>query len=281
VPWGLVRQLIESEQKLELGGHSRFLTIFFSDLESFSTLSEEMPSRELLLRVSAYLEVVTKAVNREDGTIDKFMGDGVMAFWGAPSLLDDHAWRSCVAALRIQHDMIALNKRWQGDGSKPLKVRIGIHSDAVLVGNIGSTERMSYTVIGDGVNVAARLEGINKDYGTKICISHSVFKEAGERLCVRPIEEVAVKGRRGKIPIYELMGVYGAGAPFEPDARALRLCALTQLAYQALVAENLALALERYRNVLGEFPGDTVSLKILQKIEAMGKARSDQPSSLS
>src|SRR6195256_6195538 len=92
---------LESDQKLELGGHSRFLTIFFSDLEAFATLSEELPAQDLLLRVSAYLEIVTKIVNEEAGTIDKFIGDGVMAFWGAPALLDDHAWHACVAALRI------------------------------------------------------------------------------------------------------------------------------------------------------------------------------------
>ena len=141
-----------------------------------------------------------------------------MAFWGAPALLDDHAARACVAALRIQRGMEALNARWRAEGLKPLNVRIGIHSDAVLVGNIGSKERMSYTVMGDGVNVAARLEGINKEYGTRICISHSVFKEAGERLCVRPIDDVAVKGRRAKIPIYELMGAYG----LRPGVRARR-----------------------------------------------------------
>src|SRR3990170_4535682 len=156
-----------------------------------------------------------------------------MAFWGAPALLDDHAWRSCVAAMRIQRGMDALNERWRAEGLKPLNVRMGIHSDAVLVGNIGSKERMSYTVMGDGVNVAARLEGINKEYGTRICISHSVFKEAGERLCVRPIDDVAVKGRRSKVPIYELVGAIGLGPEFEPDAATVRLCRLTRLAYDA------------------------------------------------
>lgn len=271
VPWGLVRQLIESDEKLQLGGHSRFLTIFFSDLESFSTLSEQVPSKELLQRVSAYLEVVTRAVNREAGTIDKFMGDGVMAFWGAPHLLEDHAWHACVAALRIQHDMVALNERWKGDG-RPLNVRVGIHSDAVLVGNIGSAERMSYTVIGDGVNVAARLEGINKEYGTRVCISHSVFKEAGERLCVRPIEDVAVKGRRGTIPIYELKGVYGADPALEPDEPTRELCALTEAAYAAYVAGDHGSALARYREILVAFPDDPVALRLIERIGAKGKA---------
>jgi adenylate cyclase len=272
VPVDLVRQLLESEQKLELGGHSRFLTIFFSDLEAFSTLSEETPSRDLLRQVSAYLEVVTKAVTQEAGTIDKFIGDGVMAFWGAPALLDDHAWRACVAALRIQQGMKILNDRWRKEEKKPLNIRIGIHSDAVLVGNIGCKERMGYTVIGDGVNVASRLEGINKEYGTRICISHNVFKEAGERLCLRPIDDVVVKGRRATIPIYELRGAIGIGPQFEPDAATLRLCKLTRLAYEALIREDLPLAFERYQAVLAEFPEDPVALALANRLAAMNAA---------
>ena len=269
VPVGLVTQLLQSEQKLELGGHSRFLTIFFSDLEAFSTLSEQVPSQELLLRVSAYLELVTKTVNQELGTIDKFIGDGVMAFWGAPALLEDHAWRACVAALRIQRGMDALNERWRADGAKPFKIRIGIHSDAVMVGNIGSKERMSYTVMGDGVNIASRLEGINKEFGTRTCISHSVFKEAGERLCVRPIDDVTVKGRRSKIPIYELLGVFGADDPeLEPDPATLELCRMTRLAYEALIKEDHALASRRYREILAKFPDDPVSSMLAKRLVA-------------
>lgn len=268
VPWRLVRQLIASDQKLELGGHSRFLTIFFSDLEAFSTLSEEMPSRELLIRVSAYLEVVTREVNREAGTIDKFIGDGVMAFWGAPNLLEDHAWRACVAALRVQQEMIVLNRRWQGENDRPLKARIGIHSDAVLVGNIGSEERMSYTVVGDGVNVAARLEGVNKEYGTWVCISHSVYKEAGERLLVRPIDEVMVKGRRAPVPIYELLAVYGAGKDLEPDDRTVELADMTWRAHAALIAGRREEALCHYHAIVAAYPEEKAASRMIEKIGA-------------
>jgi adenylate cyclase len=273
VPVGLVRQLISSNHKLELGGHSRFLTIFFTDLEAFSTLSEVVPTQELMKRLSAHLEIVTKSVNAECGTIDKFIGDGVMAFWGAPALLEDHAWHACVAALRIGQGMDALNERWEREERKPLHVRIGIHSDAVLVGNIGSEERMGYTVIGDGVNVAARLESTNKEFGTRVLISHNVFKEAGERLCVRPIDEVTVKGRRAKIAIYELKGAYGAGSELEPDAATIRLCRLTRLAHEALVGEEFALALTRYQEILTEFPDDTVSRELVRRLAGMDTAR--------
>lgn len=268
VPIGLVRQLLETDQKIELGGHNRFLTIFFSDIEGFSTLSESQPSKQLLERVSIYLETVTKAIKLERGTVDKFIGDGVMAFWGAPAVLDDHAMHSCFAALRIKHDMDVLNAGWRAQQLPPLNIRVGIHSDAVLVGNIGSTDRMNYTVMGDGVNIAARLEGINKDYGTRICISHTVFKEAGDRLCVRPIDEVAVKGRRTKIPIYELLGAYDLAPEFEPDEKTLRLCRMTREAYDLLVAEDLPGALARYRAILADYPDDSVATVMARRLAA-------------
>jgi adenylate cyclase len=207
VPVDLVRGLLKSGQKLELGGRSRFLTIMFCDLESFSTLSENSPSQQLLLRVSKYLEISTRCINEEMGTVDKFIGDGVMAFWGAPNTLEDHAYKACAAALKIQEAMDDMNKEWESEGLPPLNVRIGIHSDIVLVGNIGSLERMSYTVMGDGVNVAARLEGINKELGTRICISKTVAREAGERLKLRALNEVTVKGRKSTVEVYELLGL--------------------------------------------------------------------------
>jgi adenylate cyclase len=189
-----------------------------------------------------------------------------MAFWGAPALLEDHALRACVAALRIQHGMERLNAQWQAEGNEPLRVRIGIHCDAVLVGNIGSRERMSYTVLGDGVNVAARLEGVNKEFRTTICISHSTFREAGENLCVRPIDEVTVKGRRGLVPIYELLGAYGASPDLEPSPQALRLAELTRTAHAALLRRDNTCAMQGYRAVLCEFPDDPVAQVMVKRL---------------
>ncbi|WP_323794830.1 adenylate/guanylate cyclase domain-containing protein [Nisaea sp.] len=280
VPVDLVRQLLDTDQKLALGGYNKFLTVFFSDIEGFSTLSESTPSKQLLQRVSTYLETVTRATKQESGTIDKFIGDGVMAFWGAPNRLDDHAMHACFAALRIQHEMARLNADWTAQGMLPLNIRIGIHSDAVLVGNIGSSDRMNYTVMGDGVNIAARLEGINKDYGTRICISHTVFKEAGDRLCVRPIDEVAVKGRRGKVPIYELVGAYDLEPAFEPDEQLVRLCRMTRDAYEALVAEELDLALARYKAILTDYPDDTVAAEMARRL-ALRLAKDATPTEIS
>jgi adenylate cyclase len=267
VPKGLVRRLLESEQKLELGGRSRFLTIFFSDLESFSTLAENSPAQELLTRVSAYLEIVTRSVNKSYGTIDKFIGDGVMAFWGAPELLNDHAYYACVAALHVQREMHKLNEQWAREGLAPINVRIGIHSDSVLVGNIGSTERMSYTLMGDGVNVASRLEGLNKEFGTRICVSHSVFKEAGERLHLRPMNVVTVKGRRAGLEVYELVGIRGGDPELEATPETLRLCDMTKQAYAAHRNGDAAAARSLYAAVLAEFPGDPLAQAMLAQCQ--------------
>lgn len=259
VPVGLVRQLLGSEQKLDIGGQSKFLTIFFSDMEGFSALAERIASRDLLQRVSIMLEVVTRSVHVERGTIDKFMGDGVMAFWGAPAPLDDHAWHACVAALCVQRDMEAHNKVWRAEDAPEMRLRIGIHSDAVLVGNVGSHERMSYTVLGDGVNIAARLEALNKEYGTFVSISHDTFQEAGDRLCVRPIDDVTVKGRRAHITVYELFGVYGAGKDLEPSEDQIALARSTRAAFDALMAGNRKEAMTRYQKVLQTQPDDPVA----------------------
>ncbi|MDA9019683.1 hypothetical protein N9H60_00685, partial [Flavimaricola sp.] len=199
------------------------------------------------------------AVNRESGTIDKFIGDGVMAFWGAPVTIEDHARRACLAALRVQRDIETLNSSLTASGGTPLKVRIGIHSDAVIVGNIGSAERLSYTVLGDGVNVAARLEAINKTYGTCTCISQTVYREAGDSLCVRPIGDVQLKGRRSRIVIYELLGAFGAGAELEPSAAVLRLADLSRQAFEAHIAGDMEGARDIYGKILEEYPDDQVA----------------------
>jgi adenylate cyclase len=267
VPVDVVRGLLKSKQKLALGGHSRFLTVMFCDLESFSTLSEKSPSQELLLRVSKYLEVVTQVVNEEQGTLDKFIGDGVMAFWGAPEMLEDHAWHACVAAIKIQQRMNALNQAWVQNGLDPLNVRIGIHCDAVLVGNIGSPQRMSYTVMGDGVNVAARLEGVNKDYGTRICVSHAVFREAGERLCLRPMDDVQVKGRRSTVPIYELLGAKGAGTALEASQEHEELVRMSARVLELKSQGDLEGARQSLRALLEIFPQDPVGLALLRNWE--------------
>lgn len=266
VPRTLVNDLLSSGKDLEIGGESRYLTILFSDLKDFSTLSEITPSRELMQRVSSYLGLMTFAIKEEGGTVDKFIGDAVMAFWGAPLLDQYHAYHACVAAVKGQRRLLKLNEHLKSENKPPLSVRIGIHSDAVLVGNIGSEERLSYTVMGDGVNIASRLEGLNKEFGTDICISHSLFKEAGERLWVRPIDLISVKGRKGEFLVYELVAIRDGDDETLPSLTEQELCNLTKDAYEYYVIGKYLLAKQIYQIIVDRFD-DNLSKIMIKKCD--------------
>jgi adenylate cyclase len=258
VPRDLVNDLLRSGNAIEVGGESRYMSIMFTDIKDFSTIAEVTPSRTLLKCVSAYLALVALAVKEEAGTVDKFIGDSVMAFWGAPLLDQNHAYHACVTAVKSQRRMVELNRQLIAEGLTPMTVRIGIHSDAVLVGNVGSSERMSYTVMGDGVNVAARLEGINKEFATAICISHATFKEAGERLWTRPVDVITVKGRKGEIPIYELVAIRGDDTETMATQEQQELCALTHQAYNLFAKKQYQAAAELYEKAI-QAHGDGLS----------------------
>jgi class 3 adenylate cyclase len=212
-PIGIVRDLIESGRPIAPGIEQRFMTILFADVESFTTIAEQLSSQELSEQTSHYFETVTSAVAEESGTIDKFIGDCVMALWGAPTVIEDHVFRACVAALRASRRMEQLNARWAAEGRKEMRVRIGVHCDTVVVGNVGSRARLNYTVMGDGVNVASRIEGLNKQFGTSICISQNVYERVSDRIVARALGRVSVKGRKTEIMVYELLGIAGSNDP--------------------------------------------------------------------
>lgn len=212
-PIGIVRGLIESGRPIAPGVEQRFMTIFFADVESFTSVAEQLSSRELSDQTSQYFEIVTSAVTDEGGTIDKFIGDCVMALWGAPTASENDVFQACVGALKALRRMERLNASWVAEGRKQMRVRIGVHCDTVVVGNVGSRERLSYTVMGDGVNVASRIEGLNKQFGTSICISGNVYDRVSERIVARALGSVSVKGRKTEVRVYELLGIAGSNDP--------------------------------------------------------------------
>jgi class 3 adenylate cyclase len=212
-PVGIVRDLIDSGRPLAPGMEQRFMTILFSDVESFTSIAEQLSPQELSQQTSRYFETVTSAIAGEGGTIDKFIGDSVMAFWGAPMAIDDHVFRACVAALKASYRMKQLNAQWASEGRRQMRVRFGMHCDTVVVGNVGSPERLSYTVMGDGVNVASRIEGLNKQFGTSICISENVHERVAGRIIARALGRVPVKGRATEIMVYELLGIASSNDP--------------------------------------------------------------------
>jgi adenylate cyclase len=264
VPVGLVRRLIDSGKPLQPGVEQRFMTVLFSDVEGFTTLAEQLAPHDLTEQTSRYFENVTGAVAEEQGTIDKFIGDSVMAFWGAPAELDDHAFHACRAALRARHRMALLSAEWAATGRKPMRVRIGVHCGDVVVGNVGSPERLSYTVMGDGVNIASRLEGLNKQFGSTICISDAILKQVGNRVVSRPLELLSVRGRSGRFVIHELLGIAGSDDPeLAASADDVRLCELTAAAWTALAHGDAVEARRRYEAMQVEFPHDPVARHLL------------------
>jgi adenylate cyclase len=223
-----------------------------------------MEPNDLLSQLSVYFEAVSQAIAAEHGTVDKFIGDGIMAFWGAPAPRSDHVLRACCGALRAARRMQKINERWSAEGRPRLHLRIGLHCADVLVGNVGSSERLSYTVMGDGVNVAARLEGINKNFGTTMCVSDSVLEAIGRDIVARPIKKVQVKGRKHEFMIYELLGIRNSEDPeLAAPEGADKLCDMTRVASEHFERGQLNKAAQCYREILMAFPGDPVAKSLL------------------
>ena len=279
VPAAVVSRFSESGLPVVPGVEQRDASIFFCDLEGFSGQAENLTPAQLLAQLTQYFATVTGAIAEEHGTIDKFIGDAVMAFWGAAAADDDHTLRACRAAVRARRRMEKLQQAWRADGQPAMNVRIGIHSSSVLVGNIGSPERLSYTAIGDGVNVASRLEGINKTFGSSVCISDAVFAALGGRGIARPLRLVRVKGRRQEFMIYELLAIAGTDDPeLAPRANDEELVALSTTASDLRHAGDLPAAQAAYLKVLERFPDDRVTRLLLDELAATSP--SDRPKTL-
>ena len=262
VPRDLVRTLVASGLDAELTGEVRHLTIFFSDLAGFTTLAESRAPDELVKFLGRYFDDMSKLIAAERGTVDKYMGDGIMAFWGAPTKLDDHARRACIAALACQRRV----RQFADDGVN-LATRIGLATGDVLVGNIGSTERMNYTVMGDIANLASRIEGVNKQYGTELMISEPTFLEARDAIVARPIDIVAVKGKKQGIRLYELLALAA-----DQDAAAETLAATSTRALDAYVARRFGDAAAAWAEVLALRPDDVAATILRDRALAFEQA---------
>ncbi|MCL2180067.1 MAG: adenylate/guanylate cyclase domain-containing protein, partial [Treponema sp.] len=205
VPADLVIQLINKNIIADLGGEQQELTVFFSDIAKFTSITEKMEPEKVVQDLCVYFENISRTILANNGTIDKYIGDSVMAFWGAPVPMEDHASKACYAALTVQESLRILFEQWEHQGKIPFHTRIGIHTGNVLVGNLGYKERLNYTVMGDTVNVSSRLEGINKIYGTEIIVSDSVYKKCPDDFEFRHIDRVYLLGRFEAMDIYELI----------------------------------------------------------------------------
>ncbi|MEO8168042.1 MAG: adenylate/guanylate cyclase domain-containing protein, partial [bacterium] len=205
----VVDELIANPDKLRLGGERRELTALFSDIEGFTTISEKMQTEQLVALLNEYFTMMTGIILKHRGTLDKFLGDAVIAFWGSPLPQEDHALRACTSALEMQDILENMRTHWQTQGIAPLRVRIGINTGDMIVGNmggfIGGKRTFNYTIIGDNVNVASRLEGANKEYNTGIIVSQVTYDLVKEKILGRELDLITVKGRTDPLRIYELI----------------------------------------------------------------------------
>ena len=212
VPIDLVRLLYQTGREPVLGGDLVDVTIMFTDIRDFTALSEQLSPNELARVLGRYLEVMTTAIHSARGTIDKYIGDAIMAVWNTPTPCPDHARRACEAALACREAGERLFSSPEWKDRPPLHTRFGIHRGEVMVGHFGAPDRMSFTALGDGVNLASRLEGLNKQYGTTVLVSESVRDDAQDVFEFRLVDVVAVKGRTRSVNVYELLGHAEAGA---------------------------------------------------------------------
>lgn len=200
-----IEQLIAHPERLSLGGERREITMFFSDVQGFTTISEKLPADELSKLLNDYLSPMTDIIQEEGGTIDKYEGDAIIAFWNAPLQQEDHAVRGVRAALRCQAKLAELRPQFRERIGRDMLVRIGMNSGPASVGNFGSKTRFDYTMLGDQVNLAARLEGINKQFGTYFMISAATVEKIAGAFPARELSRVAVVGRKEPVTVYEPM----------------------------------------------------------------------------
>lgn len=209
----VVARLIAHPELVRLGGERRTLTCFFLDLEGFTSLCETLSPEMVVETAIRYLNAATVEIWQAEGTIDKYVADAIVAFWGAPEPLGNHALRACEGAWRVRRAVAAVAEADERDGRKSLRPRIGLNTGEVVVGNVGAERQFNYTVMGDEVNLASRLEGANKLLGTEIILSERTYREAGESIVAREIGSVRVLGRQRAIRVYELVALAAEAPP--------------------------------------------------------------------
>jgi adenylate cyclase len=223
VPKALVRELLQSEGSVEVGGTTRRVSILFSDIRDFTQIAESMPPEALLSDLSEYFEELASLIIKEGGTVDKYIGDAIFAFWNAPLPLERHEHLACATALKCRSALRDLNERWAGRGLAPWHTRFGVHVGDAVLGNVGSSDRIDYTAIGDTVNLASRLEALNKYYGSGILASGEVVNICSDAFLFRRIDRSQPKGASKPLDVFELLGMHEGPEAYRVTAEMVRL----------------------------------------------------------
>lgn len=264
----IVNELIRDPSKLKLGGDKKYATAFFSDIKDFTTVSERLSPEALITQLNEYLSAMTDIVLEYGGYLDKYEGDAVVAVFGVPVDQTDHAERACLAALDMQKVLVDLRKKWSMEKRPSFEARIGLNTGEMIAGNIGGKNRFDYTVIGDPVNLASRLEGANKMYGTKIMIGEETYGQAKDKIMARELDFLRVKGKSRPVRVYELVGRRGDRfdenlvTAFTHFARGLELYRLQE--WQKAIAE--------FRRVLALNSNDGPAKEFLRRCDIFMQA---------
>lgn len=250
----IVARIAENPEMLALGGERREVTVYFSDIEGFTTISEKLEPEALTRLMNRYLGEMTDTILASGGTLDKYIGDAIMAFWGAPVPSADHALAACRTALANQKRLVELAGEFARLGYPPVRARIGLNSGPAVIGNMGSALRFSYTALGDTVNLSSRLEGANKAYGSYILISEATRAGAGAAVETRELDFVMVKGKHQPIRVYELLGLAG-----ETEERLLKKARTFENGLALYRARKFAEAEAVFASVAADFGPDHAS----------------------
>jgi adenylate cyclase len=248
----VVEEMLKHPGQLKLGGEEKVLTVLFSDLEGFTTYSERHTPGEMIALLSEYYARMTEQVFAYRGTLKEYVGDELMAFFGAPFEQPDHAERACAAALAMREQRLALNAEWEAIGRPRLKARTGINSGPMLVGNLGSKYRFAYGVLGDQVNLGSRLEGLNRVYGTDILVGENTALLVRPAFLLREVDLVRVKGKSQPVRVYELLARSGASlSPEQEKAVAFHAAGL-----EAYREQRWDEAVDLFEQALAAWPED-------------------------
>ena len=247
---GLIGQMMKNPDLLRLGGEEVLMTVMFSDVRGFTGISERLTPTQLVLLLNEYLTAMSDVIMANWGTVDKYEGDAIMAFWGRPYPQSDHAARACRSCLQMMERLGELNGKWRSEGKQALDIGVGLNTGPMVVGNMGSNKRFNYTVMGDAVNLGSRLEGQNKEYGTHIIVSQGTYEEVREEFLCRELDLIRVKGKLKPVAIYELMGPVTERQKCQP---LLTVFADGLAAYRAGKFEE---ALQVFQEILSAYPND-------------------------
>jgi adenylate cyclase len=257
---GVIALIEKDPQKyIRPGGETKELTVMFSDIRGFTTLSEGMTADELVRLLNEYLGEMTDVIFRNLGTLDKYIGDAIMAFWGSPYPQSDHALRACTCAVAMTRSLETLNAKWQAEGRHEISIGIGLNTGPVNVGNMGSAKRLAWTVMGDNVNLASRLEGMTKEYRSRIVVSEATYRQVAEHFVCRELDRIRVKGKHQPVGIYELVDVAGERAKHEP------LLSRFKTAMAAYHGQQWREAAGEFGELLASYPDDGPTQIFLQR----------------